>query len=76
MDTAGVVADHAADGAAVVSGGVGGEGQVMFFGCVTEMIEHHSGLHAGDAAGGIDLQNIPHVFGEVENHRDVRALSG
>ncbi len=38
VDAAGVVADHAADGAAVVAGGIGGEGQVIFFGGVAEVI--------------------------------------
>ena len=57
VDAAGVVADHAADGAAVVAGGIGREGEVMFFGGVAEGVEHDAGLHAGDAAGGIDLED-------------------
>ena len=76
VDAAGVVADHAADGAAVVAGGIGGEGEVMFFGGVAEVVEDDAGLHAGDAAGGIDLENARHVLGEVEDDGDVAALSG
>ncbi len=76
MDAAGIVADHAADGAAVVSGGIGGEGEVMFFGSVAEMVEDDSGLHAGDAAGGIDLEDFRHVLGKIQNDGDVAALSG
>ena len=76
MDAAGIVADHAADGAAVVAGGVGGEGQVMFFGGVAEVIQNYSGLHSRDAAFGIDLEDISHVLREVENDGYVAALSG
>src|SRR5580698_2420064 len=76
MHSAGVVADHAAQGAAVVSGGIGGEGEVVLFGGGSEMVEHDSGLHAGDAAGGIDFENPGHVFGEIENDGDIAALAG
>jgi len=40
------------------------------------VIEHDSGLDAGDAAGRIDLKNLRHVLGEVENNRYVAALAG
>ena len=50
VHAAGVVADHAAEGAAVVGGGIGREGQVMLLGCGAEVVENHSGLNAGDAA--------------------------
>ena len=76
MHAAGVVADHAAESAAVVSGGVGSEGEVVFFGGGAKTVEHDSGLYAGDAAGGIDFENPRHVFGEIENDGDVAALSG
>jgi hypothetical protein len=76
VDAAGIVADHAADGAAVVAGGIGGEGQVIFFGGVAEVIQDYSGLDSGDPVVGIDLENLSHVLCEVENNRDVAALSG
>ena len=76
MDAAGIVADHAADGAAVVAGGIGSEGEVMFFGGVAEMIEHDAGLHACDAARGIDLEDARHVLGKVQHHRNIAALTG
>ncbi len=76
VDAAGVVADHAADGAAVMAGGIGREGQMIFFGGVSEMIEDDSGLHARDAPLGIDLEDISHVLREIENDGDVAALSG
>jgi hypothetical protein len=48
----------------------------MFFGDVAKVIEYDSGLDAGDAARRIDLKNLCHVLGEVENDRNVAALSG
>ena len=76
MDATGVVADHAADGAAVMAGRIGGEGEVMFLRGVAEMIEDDSGLDAGDAALGINLEDVAHVLGEVEHHGHVAALAG
>jgi hypothetical protein len=76
MDAAGIVADHASQGAAVVGSGVGGEGEVMFFGGVAEVIEDDSGLYAGDAAGRVDFEDLRHVLGEIEDDGDVAALSG
>jgi hypothetical protein len=75
VDTAGVVADHAADGATVVAGGIGSEGQMMFFGGVAEVIEDNAGLDARDAPFGIDLENVSHVLGEIEHDGDIAALS-
>jgi hypothetical protein len=49
---------------------------VIFLSGVAQVIEHDSGLDADDAARRIDLKNLRHVLGEVENNRDVAALSG
>ena len=57
-------------------GGIGTEGEMVFFGGGAEVVEHHSGLNARDAAGGIDLQDTRHVFGKIENYGDVTALAG
>src|ERR1700752_1299029 len=76
VDAAGVVADHATDGAAIVAGGIRGKGQVIFFGGVAGLIQNFSGLDARDAAFGIDLEDISHVLREVEDDGDVAALSG
>jgi hypothetical protein len=40
------------------------------------MVEHNSGLNAGDAAGRIDFENPRHVLGKIEDDRDVAALPG
>ena len=57
MHTAGVVADHAADGATVMARGIGPEGQMMFLGGVAEIVEHHAGLDPRNAPLRIDLQD-------------------
>ena len=76
VHAAGVVADHAAESAAVVRGGIRREGEVVFFGGGAQTVEHDSGLYAGDAAGRIDFENPRHVFGKIEDDGDVAALSG
>ena len=55
VHAAGVVADHATEGAAIVGGGVGSKGEVVLFGGGSEMIENDSGLYAGDAADRINF---------------------
>jgi hypothetical protein len=59
-----------------VRGWVGSESEVMFFGGGPEMVEDDSGLDAGDAAGGIDFEDTVHVLREIEDYRDIAALSG
>jgi hypothetical protein len=76
VDAAGVVADHAAESAAVVGGGIGAEGEVVFFGGGAEVIEDDSRLDAGRAANGIDFEDLIHVGGEIEDDGNVAALSG
>ena len=75
VDAAGVVADHAADGAAAVGGGVGGKGEVEFFGGVANAIEHDAGLDFDCAILHVDLAHAVHVFGEVEDDGGVAALA-
>ena len=75
VHAAGVVADHAAKRAAVVSCGIGREGQVMLFGLAAQTIEHHAGLHASDASLGIDFEDACHVLRKIENDGRVTALS-
>jgi hypothetical protein len=59
-----------------VAGGIGGEGEVIFFGGVAECIEDNAGLHAGDAAGGINLEDSRHVSRKIQHDGDVAALAG
>jgi hypothetical protein len=76
MDATGVVSDHAAESATIVSGGIGCESEVVLFSGGAKMIEHDSGLYAGDAAGGIDFQDLRHVPRKIEYDSDVAALPG
>ena len=59
-----------------MGGGIGSEGEVMFFGGVAQSVEHDAGLHAGDAARGIDLEDFRHVLGKIQHDGDVAALAG
>jgi hypothetical protein len=40
------------------------------------VVEDATGLHAGDAALGVDLENVVEVLREVDQHRGVAALAG
>ena len=75
MHAAGVVTDHAAESAAVMRSRVGSEGEVMFLSGVPQMIENHTWLDAGNAAGRINFQNASHVFGKIQHDSDVAALA-
>jgi hypothetical protein len=74
MNAARVVADHASERAAIVSGGIWGEGKMVLFGGGAEIVKHYSGLYASDSALGIDFEDPRHVLREVEDDGDVAAL--
>ncbi len=76
MDAAGVVADHAADGAAAVRCGVRRERHVLPFGGFAHTIENDSGLHACVPGFKVHLEDGVHVAGKVEDDGDVAALAG
>ena len=71
-----VVADHAAQRAAAVRGGVGTERELVRFGPAPQRVEDDAGLDAGEPTFRIDLQDPVHVFREVEDDGDVAALPG
>jgi hypothetical protein len=76
MHAAGIVADHTPQRAAIMTGGIGRESEMVFFGSGAEMVEHNPWFHASDAADGIDFQNPRHVLGEIEDDGNVAALAG
>ena len=76
VDSAGVVTDHATDGAAIVAGWIGSESEVVLFGGIAQVIENDSGLDLRDAVRGIDFEDFPHVPREIENDRYVATLTG
>jgi hypothetical protein len=48
----------------------------MDLGGVSQRIEDHTWLDAGETLNRIDLENPVHVFAEIENHGDIAALPG
>ena len=76
MHAAGVVADHAAQGATVVARGIGPEGQMMLLGGIAEIVEHYAWLDPGNAPLRIDFQDLIHVLGEIHDDGNVAALAG
>ena len=76
VDAATVVADHAAEGAAGVSGGIGRVGEVMEFGGVAQAVENDAGLDARQLLRGVESMERIHVARIVEDHGHVDALAG
>ncbi len=76
VDAAGVVADHPTESAAVVGCRIRRKREVMLLGFGAQVVEDDTGLDAGDAVLGIDLENFGHVFREVEDDGDVATLAG
>ena len=74
MHAAGIVADHATESAPGVSGWIGSEGEMEFFGRIPQIIAHDSGLNAGGSASRIDLDQVMHVLREIHQHGDVATL--
>ena len=76
MGTAGVVADHAAEGAVPVGGGVGGEGEVVALCGGAEVVVDEAGFDPGEALFRIELEEVVEVLREVEDDGDVAGLTG
>jgi hypothetical protein len=74
--SAGIVADHAADGAARMRRGIGREGQVVHFRGFPHAIEDDAWLDDGRFALRVERQQAPHVLREVNDDRDIAALAG
>jgi len=72
---AGVVADHAADGAVVVGGRVRAEGQAVPPRRLVQRVADDPRLHAGDPLPGVELEDAVQVLGVVQHHGDVAALA-
>ena len=76
MRPAGVVADHAADGAAVVRRGVGRKRQLMALGLVAESVQDDARLYPGESVLRVDLEDVIHVLRKIENDSHIAALPG
>ncbi len=75
VGAAGVVADHAAEGAAAVRRRVGAEGQPVRAGRLPQPVQDQAGLHGGGAGRGVQVQQAAHVAGEVQHHAPAGGLS-
>src|SRR5699024_3930110 len=73
---AGVVAEHAAEGAAAVRRGVRTEPQPVRGGGGPQIVEDHSGLHDRGAQFGIDVPNLVEVPGEVDHDAGTDGVAG
>ena len=62
-----VVADHPAEGAAIVRRRVRTEREAVRAGGVAQVVEHRAGLDAGGAGVRVDLQHAVHVAVEVDD---------
>jgi len=71
-----VVADHAAEGAAAVGGGIGTVGEVVELGGFAQAVEDDAGLNYGEAGSGVERDEAIEVAGEVEDDGDVGGLTG
>ena len=74
LGTAGIVAGHAADGAALVRRGIDREEEAVRLQRRVEMAEHEAGLDQRGARGGIDLDDLAQVLRAVEHDRPVDRL--
>src|SRR5205823_1550434 len=73
---AGVVADHAAEGAAAVGGRVGAEGQAAGGGRGPEVVQDDAGLDDGGAGLRVERDDPTHMAGEVQYDAGAGGLSG
>ena len=75
VGAAGVVADHPAEGAVGVGGGIGPVGQAVLLGGVAELVADHARAYARAAALGIELDDLVHQLRVVEDDGHVHRLS-
>ncbi len=76
MRAAGIISNHSAERAAAVRGRVRSERKMIFFSFISQSVQDDAGLNSGESSLGIYLEHLVHILGEVQNHRDVAALSG
>ena len=76
MGAAGVIADHAPEGAPGVGGGVGPEGQPVPLGRPAQVVQHDSRFGPGQPPVGIDFEDAGHVARHVDDDCLVARLPG
>src|SRR3546814_1248282 len=76
MDTAAVVADHAAERVAAVGRRIGAEGQMMLLRRVAQRVEAAARLHASEPLLRVERHDPVEMAGEVDHACYVAALPG
>ena len=76
MRAAGIIPDHPSERAAAMGGRIGTEGEMVFLGFISQRVQDDAGLNSGESPVRVDLQDLVHVLGEVQDHRDIAALPG
>ncbi len=76
MRAARVVADHSAERAPAVRRGIGPESQLKGFRTAPQRVEDDAGLNAREPLGRVDLEDLIHVFREIQHDGHVAALAG
>jgi hypothetical protein len=76
MNSAGIISNHAAKSAAVMGCGIRAKGKAIGFCGILKIVENHTGLNASNFSYRIDFEDFVEVFREIENDRDIAALTG
>src|SRR5581483_3745252 len=76
VNAAGIVAQHAAEHAVRVRGGIGPPGEAVAPRGVAQVVADQAGLDAGVAVARIDFEDLVQVLGPVNHDGGVAALSG
>src|SRR5579883_1679630 len=75
MGAAGVIADHAAQGTAVMRRGIGGKSQVVLLGGPAQVVQYYPRLNARQTLPGVKAENVLHVTRQVEHDSNVTGLA-
>jgi hypothetical protein len=76
MNAAGVVADHAAQGAVCMGRRIRSKGEVEFFGRIPQIVEHKAGFDSRELFVCIQFDDAAHVLGRIQYDSNIAALSG
>src|SRR5215469_11442652 len=74
MSTARVVSDHSAQRTMIVRRWIGTESQMIFLGCLAEMVQYQAGLNGSLTCRRIKCNDAIKVFREIDHHRNVGGL--
>jgi len=76
MRAAGIVSQHAAEGAVCMRSGIRPPGQFAGFSSMPQHVANRSWLDARELLRNIQLNNVVQVLAPVHDYRDIAALAG